>query len=73
MLYTVEFLQDGTVLDRFTFRASSPVAIKQELARIRSEFRARRPGAKEIMSVQRLAILPMRQNPFREHEANDAQ
>jgi hypothetical protein len=52
MLYEVKFLKDGQVLDRFTFEAATPRSLKRELTRIRSEFRARRPGAKEIMSVQ---------------------
>ena len=67
MTYEVEFLQDGKVLDRFSFEASTPHAFKQELARIRSAFQQRRPGAKQIMSVTAPhpadATLPNKPNP----------
>jgi hypothetical protein len=50
-LYTVAFLKEGKVVDRFLFTADSLDAFKKELVRIRSEFRRRRPGLKEVMSV----------------------
>lgn len=39
------------MVDRFVFTAGNLVEFKKELARIRSEFRQRRPGLKEVMSV----------------------
>ena len=51
MVYTVAFLKDGAVIDRFVFTATGYPEFKKELTRVRSEFRARRPGSKEIMSV----------------------
>jgi len=50
-LYTVAFLKEGKVVDRFLFTADSLDAFKKELVHIRSEFRRRRPGLKEVMSV----------------------
>jgi len=51
VIYTVAFIRDGAVVDRFVFRAADLSVFKRELARIRAEFRQRRPGLKEVMSV----------------------
>jgi len=51
MVYTVAFLKDGGVIDKFVFTATGHPEFHRELARVRSDFRVRRPGLKEIMSV----------------------
>jgi hypothetical protein len=51
MVYTVAFLKDGGVIDRVVFTAAGYPEFHRELARVRSDFRSRRPGFKEIMSV----------------------
>ena len=51
MLYEVDFLKEGEVLDRFTITANTPLELKVELARIRLRFHSARPDAKELMSV----------------------
>jgi len=51
VLYSVTFLKNGEAVDRFVFTATNLDTFKKELARIRSEFRQRRPGLKEVMSV----------------------
>ena len=51
MVYTVAFLKDGGVIDKFVFTATGYPEFHKKLARVRFDFRLRRPGLKEIMSV----------------------
>jgi len=51
MVYSVAFLKDGVAIDKFVFLADGYPEFMKELARVRAEFRTRRAGLKEVMSV----------------------